>query len=218
MSASNINTGVFRNVNILTELTAASGNQLIQIYTPGIAEVEGQAIGYSGFITSLRATVNIKSVAALVLPDTNPLDSQEKQRATQETAILASPKKCFSLYLQKGNENPILIGEILLFNRNPYYFVPLIRYLSDSTTFDCAFGTTISVQMKGIGYGLLEGNDRISIVGSSVEEAPYNAPVYYQVNQPGTDTDNLLPTQPPNNQLISFNNNSTIDNNSLVGN
>lgn len=170
--------GVFRNVNIVTELNADNTTQALDIYTPGSINPYDIVSGvkYSGFITSLRLTVDISSVPELELPLDDPLDIEVDREAKEKEVIYNTPRKCISLYLRNSSSKSVLVGEILLFNRRPHYFVNLLKYFSDARTFDIASDTVITVQMKEIGYGLLQGNDRIAIIGSSVEEAPYLEP------------------------------------------
>lgn len=209
-----INNRAFRNVNVLTELTSFNGSDLVKIYTPGFVPKTRPQERYSAFITSLRATVDINSIAELVIPDTNPLDSEEKQRQQQAVAIGNTPKKGLELYLTIANENPILVGEIYLFNRRPYYFIPLIKYFTDSATFDCGSTTTISVRITDIGSGVLGSIDRVTIIGSVVEESPLQQPIYFQMAGGGFVPN---PTQPtPTSSAIG--NDNSAGNNSQVGN
>lgn len=167
-------TGTFRNVNIICELTASSGSQLIDIYRPATINPNTVVAGakYSGFITSLRMSVNIKSVSELILPDPDLLASDEAQQLKEKEVVLNTSRKSICLYVKNSLSPPVLAGEILLFNRYPYYFIDLLKYLTSSSTFDAASDTTISVQIKEVGHGLLQGDDKITIIGSAVEEAP----------------------------------------------
>lgn len=170
--------GVFRNVNIITELNADNTTEAIDIYTPGIINPYDVVSGakYSGFITSLRLTVDITSTPELILPSRDPLDSDDDDDAKTRELIYNTPRKSIALYLRNSVSKSVLVGEIVLFNRRPHYFVELLKYFSNATTFDVAPDTVVTVQMKNIGHGLLQGNDRIAILGSSVEEAPYIEP------------------------------------------
>lgn len=163
----------FRNVNILAEINADNTTEAIDIYTPGILNPYDLVAGvkYSGFITSLRLIIDIKSVTEFILPEADPLDSDEKQRIEIQEALLDTPRKCICLYMRNASTKPILLAEIWLVNRNPYYFIKLMKYLTDANTADIAPDTVITVQMKNIGYGLLQDTDRVSIIGTAVEEA-----------------------------------------------
>lgn len=170
-----VSQGIFRNVNILVEFNAANTTEAIDIYTPGFINsfdiVSG--VKYSGFITSLRATIDINSLPELIPPDINVLDTEADKESKRNEAVTNTPRKCMQLYLRNSNSKSLLIGEVLLFNRLPYYYVSLIKYFTDTITFDVAPDTVITAQMKDIGYGILTGSDKVAIVGSVVEEASY---------------------------------------------
>lgn len=155
-------------------------------------------------------SVNIKSIPELVLPANNPLDSDEINQLKTKEAILKTPRKSVLLYL-RNSSNSILVGRVLLFNRYPYYFVPLIKYFSDAATFDVAPDTVISIQVRNAGFGLLQADDRISIIGSAVEEVAIPA------KQPQTNIYITIPNQSLMSDY-SVNNSNSIDNSFLVGN
>ncbi|MCL6755400.1 hypothetical protein KBT16_32235, partial [Nostoc sp. CCCryo 231-06] len=73
------NPGIFRNVNILHELNAGSGTEIIELYQPGwlnSLDVVSNA-KYSGFMTSLRLTVDISSINELEAISSDILASDE---------------------------------------------------------------------------------------------------------------------------------------------
>jgi len=202
----------FRNTNIITELNVSNTDQLIDIYKPGTIDLSNAVSGvsYSGFITSLRATINIKSINEFQLPQTSPLDTAEDKARKQREAVLSSPRILLNLYLKNSQQStPLLVGGILVFNRFPYYYIPLIPYFSDTSTFDIAPDTTIAVQLQDVDYGLLKNDDRITIVGSAIEEG-----VYFTYKEA---TSNPLPpvTIEP---TYLLNNSSLIDNSFLLKN
>lgn len=167
----------FRNVNILAEVNANSSHEIVNIYQPGLVNA-GSGTGshtgvpFSGFITSLRLTVNIVSLNELIIPPSTFTQPASITETMERELILTSPKKCLSLFLKKPDILPILIGDIYLFNRRPYYFIGLLKYFSDALTFDVAPNTTIGIQQKDVGNGFLAGNDKLIIIGAGIEEAP----------------------------------------------
>jgi hypothetical protein len=169
------NQGIFRNVNILVEFNESNTSEAIDIYTPGYINPYDIVLGvkYSGFITSLRATIDIDSVIELIPPKISSLDTDADIEAKRNETIEATPRKCIQFYLSNSNTKPTLVAEVLLFNRVPYYFIGLIKYFTDNVTFDVAPDTIITAQLKDVGYGLLEGTDRVVIVGTAIEEASY---------------------------------------------
>lgn len=163
----------FRNVNILVEINAENTTEASDIYTPGILNPYDLVAGikYFAFITSLRMIIDIKSISEFILPEVDTLDSDEKQRLKIQSELLVTPRKCLCLYMRTSSNKPVMLAEIWLTNRSPYYFTNLLNYLSNASTADIAPDTVITIQMKDIGYGLLQDKDRVGIIGSAVEEA-----------------------------------------------
>lgn len=165
--------GFFKNVNIITEIDKNNTNDFVDFYIPGSNSNASLAgVRYSGFITSLRAVIDIKSIDALVLPNADDFTTQTELDNKTEQVITASPKKCMEFYLKNlALAEPVKVGELWIFNRLPYYFVDLIRYFTSATTFDVAPDTIVSIKIKDMGFGTLLNTDKISIIGSAVEEA-----------------------------------------------
>lgn len=204
----------FKNINILNQITANNGNETISIYTPSIGyDSAGNPVEYSGFVTSLRLMVDIKSIDELVLPERQVTDTEEQRYLRERDVILESPRKGVEILLKLQDEEPIVVSQILLFNRYPYYWVELIRYLSSSNTFDCAPGTSILLRMTDEGYGLLEQQDKVTVIGSVVEETGLIKGDTFIVNP--------LPSNnqgEPSNIEVIMNNQSEINNDFEFGN
>ncbi len=195
----------FRNTNILAEINSSNTGQLIDIYRPGTINPSSAIpdVSYSGFITSLRVAINIKSIGELQLPQTSPLDTAEDKARKQRESVLASPRILLNLYLRNSQlSTPSLVGSILIFNRFPYYYIPLIPYFSDNNTFDIAPDTTIAVQLQDVDYGLLKDDDKVTFIGSAIEEG-----VYFTYEE----TTNSLPP-------VTTEPSSLLDNSSLINN
>ncbi|HIK27978.1 MAG: hypothetical protein N3E45_17105 [Oscillatoriaceae bacterium SKW80] len=196
--------GVFRNVNILEEFNS-SNSGMRQIYTPGLLapyDIES-GLKYSGFITSLRLTIDITSIPELAVVSSDLLASDDDILKNTKETFKGNPKKAIAFYL-KTSTTPILkIADIYLFNQRPYYYLDLIDYFTSAATFDIASDAEIFAQQIDAGFGLLQGQDRVLLIGSVVEEAPKYEPVAIiqnitnnYTNTPGEEVDSVpLPSE-----------------------
>lgn len=170
--------GIFRNVNILHEFNASSGAQAIEIYQPGWLNSEDVVSNakYSGFITSLRLTIDITSINPMSIVESDILASNETVTSNNKETFNYNAKKCLSFYMKTANTPLIKIADAYLFNQRPYYYLDLINYFTSAGTFDVAPDAIIACQVVDVGHGLLQGNDRVMLLGCAVEESPYSEP------------------------------------------
>jgi len=166
--------GIFRNVNILREINVSHGSDLIDIYQPGwlnSLDVVGN-LKYSGFISSLRLTVDITSIQELSVIPSDILASDEVLTANRKATFDGNQKKSISFYM-KTSDTPLLkIADVYLFNQRPYYYIDLLKYFTLSSTFDIAPDAQLSMRMSSTDTGALQGNDRILLLGTVIEESP----------------------------------------------
>jgi hypothetical protein len=173
--------GIFRNVNILHEFNAGTGTQVVDVYQPGwlnALDIISNA-KYSGFITSLRLTIDITSINSMSIVKSDIFDSNDTVDSNNKETFNYNAKKCLSFYMKTANTPLIKIADAYLFNQRPYYYLDLINYFTSAGTFDVAPDATIACQLVDVGHGLLQGNDRVMLLGCAVEESPYpeTAPV-----------------------------------------
>ncbi|MBU7587249.1 MAG: hypothetical protein KAF91_31120 [Nostoc sp. TH1S01] len=202
------NKGVFRNVNILREFNAGSTTEIIDIYQPGWLNAYDivTTAKYSGFITSLRLTIDISSIPELQPVPTDALaDDTTINNAATET-FNGNGKKCLSFYIRTSDTPIIKVADIYLFNQRPYYYLDLINYFTSAGTFDVAPDTIISCGITDAGYGLLTGNDRILLLGTAVEEVPQTAPDTTTIINNGTSSTTLLDLAPITNAIAALQN------------
>jgi hypothetical protein len=166
--------GIFRNINIIKELNNTSGTEIIELYQPGrlnTLDIVNNA-RYSGFITSLRLTIDITSINELEVISSDILASDETIAANNKDTFNGNQKKCLSFYMRNSDTPLIKIVDVYLFNQRPYYYVDLLKYFTSSATLDIAPDTQLCVQVKDANNGLLQNNDRILILGTVIEESP----------------------------------------------
>ncbi|WP_138504065.1 hypothetical protein [Nostoc sp. PA-18-2419] len=168
------NPGIFRNVNILQELNASMGTEIVELYQPGYLnslDVVSNA-KYSGFITSLRLTIDITSIDELEVVENDTLADDATIAENAKTTFNNNAKKCLSFFLKTSATPLIKVADIYLFNQRPFYYLNLLPYFTSANTFDIAPDAIIAAQMKEVGYGLLSNDDRILILGTVIEESP----------------------------------------------
>ncbi|AUB36884.1 hypothetical protein COO91_02813 [Nostoc flagelliforme CCNUN1] len=100
------------------------------------------------------------------------LASDETITANSKATFQGNQKKCLSFYMRTNDTPLIKIVDIYLFNQRPYYYVDVLKYFTSSSTLDVASDTQICAQIKEVGNGLLQNNDRILLLGTVIEESP----------------------------------------------
>lgn len=166
--------GIFRNINILKELTVASSDQILELYQPGwlnSLDVVNSA-KYSGFLTSLRLTIDISSINELETIPSDELAAESTINANARETFRSNQKKCLSFYMKTFDTPLIKIVDLFLFNQRPFYYIDVIPYFTSSSTLDIAPDTQICVQVREVGNGILQNDDRILIFGTGIEESP----------------------------------------------
>jgi hypothetical protein len=168
--------GIFRNVNILHEFNASTGTEIVEVYQPGWLNAEDVVSNakYSGFITSLRLTIDISSVSPMSIVESDVLDSNETVANNTKETFNYNAKKCLSFYMKTANTPLIKVADVFLFNQRPYYYLDLINYFTSAGTLDMAPDAIIACQVVDVGHGLLQGSDRVMLLGCAVEESPYS--------------------------------------------
>jgi len=157
-------------------MTAIAESVLFQInssnYTSDIFTIYKPQAGCSGFITTLRLTVDIKSIDAAnfpYIPDDTP--ANVLQEILNEVA-LNTPFKEVVLFYKKGNGAWVKRAPIQIFNKEPYYDVNLMRYFSDANTIDVSEDLSLGIQIKP--GNVLAPADTILVWGTAVEEKKNN--------------------------------------------
>lgn len=176
--------GIFRNVNILHEFNIGNSNLPVDIYQPGILNPYDVLAGlkYSAFITSLRLTIDITSINELSVIQSDILASDATISDNNKQTFQGNNKKCLTLYMRTSTTPTTKVADIYLFNQRPYYYLDLIPYFTSAATLDLAPDAVLSVQFTDVGYGLLQYNDRVLLLGTSVEEAPQQNQEYLELS------------------------------------
>lgn len=123
-------------------------------------------------MTTLKLTVNLNSIPETnfpYIPDDTPPNTLEE--ILNEAAATAEFREII-LFFKKGTGNWMERASLRIFNKEPYYDIPLIRLFSDANTIDVAEDLSLGIQVK-IG-NVLTSADTILVWGSAVEEKKNN--------------------------------------------
>jgi len=165
---------IFKNSNIIKEILPRHSSEIFDIYQPGMVSPyhhQFNHLRYSGYITSLRLTVDITSINELIQVPIDDLDSDETINQKTKDTFNNNPKKLLNIYLRNSTTPLTKVADIYLFNTRPYYYIDLLSYLTQSATFDVAPDSIVSMGISDIGDGVLGGLDRLLLLGTVIEEA-----------------------------------------------
>jgi hypothetical protein len=142
-------------------------------YTNGIALIYKPTVGCSGFVTTLRLTINLNSIAEATFPyipdDTPPAVLQQ---ILDEVALNTEFKEIV-LFFKKGTGAWMERCPLKVFNKEPFYDINLMHFFSDANTIDIAEDFSLGIQLKA--GNVLASTDTILVWGSVVEEKKITA-------------------------------------------
>jgi hypothetical protein len=161
-----------KSTNILKKLTSASSTNMIVLYEPGTVTPWDvvPTTRYYGFITDLRMKVQIKSIAESEIPQLDITSTRTERILAVRDMEWNSPRKELEIFLETSSQAQTHIATVSLLNRQPYYHVNLLPYLSDLGVFNVANDARLLARVKDAGYGLLQGTDELAVFGSVKEE------------------------------------------------
>ncbi|MEP0868875.1 hypothetical protein NDA01_03565 [Trichocoleus desertorum AS-A10] len=209
-----------RNVSVIKAFSSASGTSMVQLYAPGSVTPWDRTatIRYYGFITSLRMSVNIKSIPESQIPNIQLTDDQTARMLAVRDMEWKEPRKQIDLFIKNSQISWQRIASLSLLNRLPYYHVNLLQYLTDSSSLEVGNDTRLAARISDAGYGLLNNTDSVTIFGSVQEEATalptderdisYTSDFSWEL---GTNSQIILPAN-PNRLQASFVNDSETQN------
>lgn len=166
-----IQQAIQRSVTILEKFDVSNQNLRV-IYKPSLSNGSDrfQSNRFYGFVTSLRANINIKSIPESILPDLDPVATRTERLTAVRDMEWKSQRKELEIMLRTSQRPWTPLFSLSLLNRLPYYVVNLMPYLTDSLTFDMANDATLAARIINVGYGGLQGNDTVTLFGSVREE------------------------------------------------
>lgn len=137
------------------------------LFTPKSRNWAGSTVQYSALIESLQIRISQPSLGAPGplpegLEDLGNLGSGEAYRGWQ----WAQPRR--HLEILKGG---IPLMPIAILNREPFYIMDLMPFLSQQSTARIGFGTSLEIRIVDAGFGPLAAQDTIVVWGEGVQEA-----------------------------------------------
>ncbi|MFE4108568.1 hypothetical protein [Almyronema epifaneia] len=162
-----------RSKQILKTLTEQSGSSIVQLYQPGLVTPwdRTSSLRYYGFITDLRCNIDISSLPESELPDLSAATSRTDRITAVRDLEWRSPRKQLDFLMRDTYSGGWQkIASLSLLNREPYYMINLLAYLSDNVAFMVANDAALGVQVVNVGKGLLEGADKVTVFGAVKEE------------------------------------------------
>lgn len=162
-----------KSTQILDRLTSTDGGNIKTIYEPGYISAFDLVAStrFYGYITDLRCKINIKSLEEQELPEISIGDSRTARVNAVRDMEWRSPRKQLDILLRSAKSGDWFdVASISLLNRDPFYQVNLLQYLSDNVAFAVANDSAIGVRIVNVGYGLLTQQDEVTFWGSVKEE------------------------------------------------
>jgi len=151
----------------------AEGNTSMQtIYQPSAISPYDrvQTLRFYGFITSLRMKVDINSLNEADLPNLDADTTRTERLTALRDMEWKAPRKQIAFFMKTSRLDWQPIFDVSLTNRLPYYQVNLLPYLTDNISFDTSNDFILGAQIVNVGYGRLQGTDRVILFGSVREE------------------------------------------------
>ena len=169
----------FKNTSILKTITAADLTNVIDIYSPAwISDLDSEGTRYSGFITFLTATIEIKSLQPTVIPPIPETALPEDINKILDAVASLSQYRQLRILSRFEGQTPQEVCSIPLFRQDPFYRVSLMPFWAGTNNTvdvgcnETGAGEVLSVQM----VQPLQGADRIFIRGSVIERATWKPP------------------------------------------
>lgn len=162
-----------RSIQVLDRMTWRDYSNIKTIYEPGYISAFDLVAStrFYGYVTDLRCKVNIKSLPEQQLPEISIGDTRTARVNAVRDMEWRSPRKQLDILLRNPKSGGWLdIGSVSLLNREPFYQVNLLQYLSDNVAFAVANDSAIGIRIFNAGYGLLDDDDEVTVWGSVKEE------------------------------------------------
>ncbi|MEM6836892.1 MAG: hypothetical protein AAF609_08545 [Cyanobacteria bacterium P01_C01_bin.120] len=161
-----------RSRQILQPITALNATDMTVIYDSSYVNPNEitNTLKYYGFITDLRATVRVNSFAP-VQPPVLRIGSSASEKAEAIREAEFNSERChLAVYLRNSRTGWTEIYREPIVNRQPFYTIDLTTYLTNQPAFAVSSDSQLAVRLLDIGFGLIDGDDSISIYGSAREE------------------------------------------------
>jgi hypothetical protein len=155
-----------RSVNILQEFSSRNTDDLITLYTSSSTTPYDrvQSLRFYGFLTSLKITVDIKSIEEVAIPNITNSSNRTDRIVAARDMEWRSARKHLDLLVKNSRVTWQHLATISLQNRIPYYQVDLMPYLTNNLTFDMGNDLKLAARIVDAGYGKLQARDRVTFL------------------------------------------------------
>lgn len=157
-------------------------------------------IGLNSFIKNLKAFTVIKSLAEIDLPNFLVEDSETDKLYKTLDVEWGSARKQLDLFLGvEGIYSQVGSMSVLNPSGYPFRIYNLMDLFTDNLALELGENSQIAVQVKDVGFGLLEVEDIITIHGSYIEELILKSPdpIYNYTINTATPDPSPSPTPTP---------------------
>lgn len=167
MSVSSYN--ITKNVN--RKITSVDAGNVVVIVDNAVQPNQG-ILSINTFVDNLKVYASIASLPAVNLPNFTVEDSESEKLFKTLDVEFNSARKQLDILIGDDGIAWNLIGSVSLLNPSgyPYRMYNLLDFFTDGLGARLGNDFKIGVQIKNVGYGLLSGNDIVTVHGSYVQE------------------------------------------------
>jgi hypothetical protein len=119
----------------------------------------------------LRAKIEISSIEESDIPALEPESTRAERLAAVREMEWQSKRKELQILAKTHNTPWIELFRISLLNRQPYYIMNVLPYLTEASDFLMGNTFHLAAKIRNVGYGLLENEDKVILFGGVQEQA-----------------------------------------------
>ncbi len=201
---------------IAQRITSANENNLVVLFNninPVSSIPSDSIISVNGFLKNLKAYSRITSTLEVPLPNIQITDSDQERLFATLDIEWKSQRKHLDLLVSADGNDYIEIGTISLIRQQgyPYRMHSLLDFFTDGLADEFGDNGKVAVKISDVGYGLLSGDDTVTIHGSYLQEIVYDEALIANPISNQMQINSINP--PPNPQLGATWNEVDIGNN-----
>lgn len=157
--------------NINRKITLTEAGNVTTIVNNAVTEGEG-IISINTFVDNLKVYAFIKSLDPVRLPNFKLEDSETDKLYKTLDVEFNSPRKQLDVVISDNGTDWNLIGSVSLLNPSgyPYRMYNLLDFFTDGLGARLGNNFRIGVRVKDVGFGVLSGEDMLTVHGSYVQE------------------------------------------------
>ncbi len=161
-----------RSVQIIKPITSENAAQITTIYESGYVSPwdVAQSLKFYGFITDLRARIDITSLPETQVPDIPLGTSRTAKSEIIRDLEYGSDRYELELLIENTYSGWMPLFNFSIMNRRPFYVVDLLSYLSNQPAFAMANDARLGVRVIDVGFGTMQPGDSINLFGCAREE------------------------------------------------